>query len=128
MGIRLELSQDSLLDLPNNAIVSANQIGPTLALICYTDNTTFNIGQWFTPDGTPLRTSSSDTVYNLRGPQTVMLYRTRALTPSLEGLYTCRIPDALGNEHVLYVGIYTQDNFINGSGIAIRYCMIKTMI
>ncbi len=111
VGITL---QSESLNLPNNAIVSANQIGPTEALVCFTDNTTFNIGQWFSPDGTLIQTNPSDTVYNLRGPGSVMLYRTRGLTPTQEGLYTCRIPDSGGREHVLYIGIYTQDNFVIG--------------
>ena len=114
VGVTLESLSTNL---PNNAIVSADRIGGVTgqALTCFTNDTvTFNIGQWFLPDGTLIQTNPSNTLYNLRGPGTVMLYRRRSLTPELEGIFTCRIPDTNGREHVLYVGVYLQENFVNG--------------
>ena len=114
VGVNLE-SQS--IDLPNIAIVSADQINGLVGsgLKCFTNDTvSFNIGQWTLPDNSIAQTSFADTVYNLRGPGSVTLYRTRQLTSDLEGIYTCTIPDTNNVLHVLYIGLYKQENYING--------------
>ncbi len=103
------------VDLSNNAIVSASDITGTIGngLECFTNDTiTFNIGQWILPDNTIVQTSSLNIIYNLRGPGFVTLYRTGQLT--MEGIYTCVIPDTNSVVHSIYIGIYRQENYING--------------
>ena len=114
-------SEVRVKQLPNITTFSSAQIGGTAGqgIRCTTDDTvTFNIGKWYFPDGSLVSTSSSQTIYNLRSAGVVTLYQTSSIQ-DLEGLYTCRIPDTTGAEHVLYLGLYREENYINGMLIKI---------
>lgn len=106
--------------LPNNTLISADSLTSTYGLACYSANTQSNtIGEWRFPDGSLVggeNSNDQDQVlfrHQQIGRVTLQIREGRQLTPSLEGVYTCRIPDETGTERTLYAGVYTAANYVN---------------
>lgn len=102
--------------LPNISIISSADIGSSSGLACGSAlDTNQNIGEWFYPDGSPVRMiTSGDPLYMLLRIGRVDLNRQGTVTSALEGIYTCRIPDQDNTVQSLHVGIYTAESYEGG--------------
>ena len=70
------------------------------------------MGNWFFPNGTrvPSHTvnETSDLqwdLYSTRGEMVVRMHRRRG---GEDGIYRCEIPDAMGINQTIYIGVYTR--------------------
>ena len=92
------------------------------ALWCQSANNSFNIGLWYYPNGTqvPLisgnfyNSSSSSPLISKRFRGQIAIAINRGLS-GYEGLYTCIIPDEIGVNQTLVVGIYRNITY-NSNG------------
>ena len=101
----------------NNSVVILENIGEDDdALLCITNQTACcrrpytgvngsASGNWFFPNGS--RVPSSDRQWDFhrnRGPMVVRLNRRRG---GEEGIYRCKIPDAVNVTRTIYIGVYS---------------------
>ena len=105
--------------LLNVSIVNENEVQGSTALQCHTSATPAdpndqNIGEWISPDGSPVSNSPAEVVYILRLPMEVNLFLNGQLPSSRHGVYTCRIPDSDMNIRTLYAGIYSAEDYNDG--------------
>lgn len=98
--------------LPNISIASSIDLGNNEGIACGSAlQTGEDIGEWFHPDGSMVRAvDTGDPVYVLNRINHVVLHM-RVFFTSLEGIYTCRIPDENRVVQSLYVGIYTDESY-----------------
>jgi hypothetical protein len=95
----------------NNSVLLAdrnNQIG---TVYCSSGSRSGSIGQWLAPNGATIagRGTSLSVVRgggNYPAYVGLQLRANQSLSPSDEGVYTCRIPDENGVQKTLHVGIY----------------------
>ena len=105
----------------NNSNVAIGGIGVgDNALLCLTDatqccrgsdNPSGTLGEWYFPDGTlvPDGQGASRSIFRNRGPSVVRLNR-RNNAQSPTGVYRCEIPDAIGTDQNIFVGVYSNGN------------------
>ena len=90
------------------------------ALLCLTGNTACCsrtevpgegiLGDWYYPNGTVVpnsileMTSEMWDFYRNRGLSVVRMHRRR---DGVTGIYRCEIPDAMGANQIMYIGVYT---------------------
>lgn len=104
--------------LPNISVVSASDVTNNKGVVCATALDQPDIGEWVLPTGTAVKGSgTTDPLYVLSRTGRVDLYRRRDLPESLEGIYTCNVPNEDSVMQVLYIGIYSSPG---------RYCMCDT--
>ena len=108
----------------NNSFVFLEDIGDgDDALLCITNQTACCIhlytgeeghamGNWFFPNGTrvPSHTANETSdlqwdLYSTRGEMVVHMHRRRG---GEDGIYRCEIPDAMGINQTIYIGVYTR--------------------
>lgn len=100
--------------LPNISIVSSMvNLGNSRGIACGSAlETDDDIGEWLYPDGSSVRVfERGDPLYFLTRINHVVLHSRRDFITSLEGIYTCRIPNENSVMQSLYVGIYTDETF-----------------
>ena len=102
----------------NNSLVTVDDIGEGEdALHCMTDNTSCcrppytqflslsALGNWFFPNGTRVPSSGQQwDFYRTRDDMAVLLHRRRG---GVDGVYHCVVPDNMGNDQSIYIGVYT---------------------
>ena len=102
----------------NNSLVTLEDIGEVDdALLCVTDLTACcrppytgvigqtAIGNWFFPNGTILPSFWPQwNFYRDRGQMLVNMHRRRG---GVNGIYHCKIPDAMNVIQTIYIGVYT---------------------
>ena len=106
--------------LQNNTLISVDSLTSTYGLACYSADTQSNeIGEWRFPNGSRVGgENSNDQEQVVFGHQqigrvTLQIRDGRQFTSSLEGVYTCRIPDETGTMRTLYAGVYTAASYTN---------------
>ena len=126
IGVRLYLGEEVRV-LPDFSIISARQFhdidrdspgnlgtedGLNDGLWCQSANTGDMIGTWYLPDGTQVSTVDDNNfplhVFHVTGQ--VVLLRDAAIA-SIQGLYSCVIPDETGIDHTLWVAAYGVEEF-----------------
>lgn len=84
---------------------------------CRTNLTSSNdqsVGNWTDPNGVKISTDTVNVPFAiLRGPGVIYLFRFQSLG-TMEGIYTCEIPDTNGVVYKQYIGLYTDENYNNG--------------
>ncbi len=123
VGVALSISRkvdgvEEFSSLPNNSIVNANDFGSASGGIhCGSAlDSNVDIGGWTHPNGRAVGVLADEgQVYVLFGVGRVALHRRGEFPASLEGIYTCTIPDEERVMQTLYVGIYTDANY-RGAG------------
>ena len=104
----------------NNSLVTLEDIGEVDdALLCVTDLTACcrppytgvigqtAIGNWFFPNGTTLPSFQTQwNFYRDRGQMLVNMHRRRG---GVNGIYHCKIPDAMHVIQTIYIGVYTAN-------------------
>ena len=105
------------LTLKNNSLVTLEDIGDDdNALLCITDRSACcrhpytgemgpAIGDWFIPNGT--RVPSTGDLWRTRGHMVVRMNRIRG---GENGIYHCKIRDAMNVIQNLYIGVYTSSS------------------
>ena len=100
---------------PNNSLVNLDIIGKgTKALFCLTNNISCceraSEAGWFGPTEVRIMAEMENTIsfYTSRGPSAIHLNKV-ATGSSQTGIFHCRIPDADGNEKIIYIGIYNNE-------------------
>ena len=86
----------------------------TKALFCLTNNTNCcenpSQGDWFGPLATKIpNMTKMESFYTSRGPSAVHLNKA-ATGSSHTGVFHCRISDADGNEKIIYIAIYNNED------------------
>ena len=99
------------MSLPNNSVVTLNDIGEDLvAIFCFTnqeDCCQLGSGaRWLLPDGTVV--DSRGNLFVNRGLSALSLNRVPDLV-AVNGLYRCEIPDSEGVIQTLYAGLYSDN-------------------
>ena len=87
-------------------------------LWCQSDSNRTNIGAWYFPNGTQIPlfagilgdSSSPSPLFTKQCPGQIVLGRKGPLI-GLEGLYVCVIPDVLGINQTLVVGLYADTSY-----------------
>ena len=75
-----------------------------------------NVGRWIAPNGVDLTNSTMDpfdvNIGDEQDPGSLVIQQRSGhiVTRSFQGIYTCIIPDAIGLQNYLHVGIY-QNGF-----------------
>ena len=65
----------------------------------------FSLGNWFLPNKTRVPSSDfSSDLYRDRGQMVVRMNRRKG---GEEGIYRCKIPDAMNVTQTVYIGVYT---------------------
>ena len=104
----------------NNSLVTLEDIGEVDdALLCVTDLTACcrppytgvigqtAIGNWFFPNRTTLPSFQTQwNFYRDRGQMLVNMHRRRG---GVNGIYHCKIPDAMNVIQTIYIGVYTAN-------------------
>ena len=105
----------------NNSLVTLEDIGEgrDAALLCVTDRTaccrppyadplgSVPLGNWFFPNGTRVPSSGSYwDFHRTRGQMVVYLQRRRG---GENGIYHCKISDAMNVTEAIYIGVYTVE-------------------
>ena len=101
----------------NNSIVILENIGQgDNALLCITNYTACCrrpytgdmgpvLGDWYFPNGTVVfSTGFHSDIYRTRGQMVVRMHRRRG---GEEGIYHCKIPDAMKVTQTIYIGVYS---------------------
>ena len=97
---------------PNNSIILTDSFGQLSQFQCISSSRSPGVGQWFTPFGHDITSTTDDPVDSSGGGMNdpgyiqVMLHSGRILTIHDQGIYACHIPDETGMNATLYVGIY----------------------
>jgi len=104
----------------NNSIVTLEDIGEgSDALLCITNLTACcqppytgvmgpALGNWFFPNGSRVPSGVSEWgFFRARGQMMVHLNRRRG---GEEGIYCCKIPDAMNVNQTIYIGVYSASN------------------
>ena len=126
IGVRLYLGEEVRV-LPDFSIISARQFhdsdrdspgnpgtqdGLNDGLWCQSANTSNMIGTWYLPDGTQVSTVDDNNfpfhVFHVTGQ--IGLLRDAGIA-SIQGLYSCVIPDENGIHHTLWVAAYGVGDF-----------------
>ena len=110
--------------LQNNTLISGDNLTSTYGLACYSARTDSDeIGEWRFPDGTNRVSSNGQVMFSNQqiGRVTLQIREGRQFTSSLEGVYTCMIPDETGAVRTLYAGVYTADNYTNSGTLSSLY-------
>ena len=126
IGVRLYLGEEVRV-LPDFSIISARQFhdsdqdtlgnpgtqdGLNDGVWCQSANTSNMIGTWYLPDGTQVSTVDDNNfpfhVFHVTGQ--VGLLRDAGIA-SIQGLYSCVIPDENGVDHTLWVAAYGNTDF-----------------
>ena len=99
--------------LSNVSIVSASDLDSSRGIACGSALVTNDdIGEWFFPDGSNVRTNNGDPVNFLPRISYAELHRRqRGFPSSLEGIYKCRIPDENLVMRTLFVGVYADESY-----------------
>ena len=126
IGVRLflenEVDSNNLNEgqiLPNNSLISAGSLSSRYGLACYSvDERSNTIGEWRFPDGRRVGSETNDQVQVLFahtqiGRVTLQIREGRQFPSTLEGVYSCLIPDENGIVRTLYAGVYSTDNYDN---------------
>ena len=102
-------------EIVNHGIVTITDISENEPLLCVTDSIDccsrepgVSNGQWYFPDGSAVPDESGDNFYQASVFAAVRLHRINDMT---NGIYRCDIPDTMGNNQTLHIGIYN-----NGAG------------
>ena len=126
IGVRLYLGEEVRV-LPDFSIISARQFhdsdqdtlgnpgtqdGLNDGVWCQSANTSNMIGTWYLPDGTQVSTVDDNNfpfhVFHVTGQ--IGLLRDAGIA-SIQGLYSCVIPDENGVYHTLWVAAYGNPDF-----------------
>ena len=126
IGVRLYLGEEVRV-LPDFSIISARQFhdsdqdtlgnpgtqdGLNDGVWCQSANTSNMIGTWYLPDGTQVSTVDDNNfpfhVFHVTGQ--IGLLRDAGIA-SIQGLYSCVIPDENGVDHTLWVAAYGVGDF-----------------
>lgn len=96
--------------LLNRSVVSSSDVTNDKGIVCATALNQADIGEWLFPDGTAVVGSgfTVDPLYVLFRTSQVDLHGRRNPPVSLEGIYTCNIPNENSVMQVLYIGIYSS--------------------
>lgn len=107
--------------LPNITIINSETLlgGITCSSSLDLSGSTEDIGEWHYPDGRVVGPQRQEPLYTLKRLSRVELHGQSGISSSLEGIYTCRIPDQSRIIRTLYAGIYTPTSY-NGQGIALK--------
>ena len=93
------------------SLVVVFQLGSDMdtGLVCRIDQASDGNSHWFNPSGTVVNfdSSNSEGVYVSSGDNG--LYLLRASGMPLDGIYTCRATDSLGNNRTVAVGLYNEN-------------------
>ena len=109
-GIGINVENTGIL--PNNSFITANVSGMIGHLDCSSGSMTSNVGRWIAPNGEDITYSNIDpfdvTVGSANDPGHLSIQQASGhfLTASFQGVYTCTIPDEIGVERSLHVGLY----------------------
>ena len=96
----------------NNSLVNLEDIGVgDKALHCKTDLThccnnlhgETSLGNWLYPNGTAVPSNRKWDFHKGRGFMVVLMHRRRG---GVNGIYHCRIPDAMNVFQTIYIGVY----------------------
>ena len=94
----------------NNSLVNLEDIGiEDDALLCKTDlnfccNSPNSLGSWFYPNGTRIPGQSKNWDFHIgRGSMVVRMNRREG---GLDGIYHCKIRDAINVSQTIYIGVY----------------------
>ena len=92
----------------NSSLVNLEDIGDgNAALLCMTSLTGVNTsvrGKWHFPNGTGVFSTHNDSeIYETRGQMMLHLNRRKG---GVEGIYHCKILDAMNVTHAIYIGVY----------------------
>ena len=106
----------------NNSNVTLEDIGEGAdALLCLTNQPACcrpphveqALGNWFFPNGTRVPSSGRQwDLHRTRGDMMVLLHRRRG---GVEGVYSCKILDALNVTQTIYIGVYTASEWLQYS-------------
>ena len=116
LGVGLSYSGTGLLE--NNTFITADSNGMIGDIHCSSDSSVANMGQWIAPSGADITNSTTDpydvTVGNEQDPGSLVIRQRNGhlVTRSFQGIYTCSIDTADGEQNYLHVGIYP--NGFNG--------------
>ena len=104
------VSSDQFDSLPNISVISSSDVTNDKGIICATALDQADVGEWLFPDGTAAMGPgfTVDPLYVLFRTSRVVLHGRRELPASLEGIYTCNIPDEDSEIQVQYIGIYAS--------------------
>ena len=98
--------------LGNNTIVTADTDQTISDLQCSSGSTVPNVGHWIAPNGNDVTNSTVDPFHVIQGderdPGSLIIQQATGhiITNSLQGVYTCILPDENGMQSYLHVGIY----------------------
>ena len=98
--------------IPSNSIILTNNFGQIPHLQCVSGSMLPNVGQLFAPSGQDITLLTNDPFNIIRGSQNdpgyldVSLNPNRVLTIHEQGVYRFHIPDELGMNTSIFVGIY----------------------
>ena len=120
--MRLYLSYENRV-IPNYSMVKASQFynvdqngdGQNDGIWCQSALNESMIGVWYLPNGSPVPTQSGASPlesYNTNVTGQVGLLRRGGIS-SIQGLYSCIIPNAEGVNQTLYVAVYGGTGFDN---------------
>lgn len=100
--------------LLNNSIQLADNFGRLPKIQCISGSPIANVGQWFSPSGEDITTVSTDIFDVNLGSQddpgilNVSLASGLYFTYPNQGVYGCHIPDEMGQNSSVFIGIYSQ--------------------
>ena len=73
------------------------------------------LGNWYFPNGTEVPTNDTGWLfYTTRGPGVVRLHRLDNRSGGASGIYRCEIPDLIGLNQTLDVGLYDLTRIASG--------------
>lgn len=98
--------------IPNNSVILTNNFGQLPQLRCISGSKLAGVGQWFTPSGQNITSTTNDLFDVIVGDENdpgysdLLLHHGRILTMWDQGIYACHIPDEAGMISILFVGLY----------------------
>ena len=111
------LFHDADIDGPGNAVgVVGSSDGQNDGLWCQSSLNQNMIGTWYYPNGTTVPLGSGNPLFaNNTATGQIGLLRNGPIS-SLQGLYSCVIPNEEGIDQTLYVAAYGNGDFIKNDG------------
>ena len=110
--------------------VDQNDDSQNVSIWCQSALNESMIGVWYLPNGSPVSTQSGDTPlqsYNTNVTGQVGLLRSGEIG-SVQGLYSCIIPNEEGVNQTLYVALYGSNAFNNSGELYIYFVMQRYQV
>ena len=117
IAIQILASETFFVTMSNVSILTINEYGRFLDLICNTGLLRPNVGKWILPNGIPISQSNEKFEIERGGGIVSLPYITLkmkegySLNTEEMGLYTCVMPDINEDERVSHIWVLPEQNF-----------------